>query len=235
MKFSLAVQKLFLLALMVVCGLGIWQAQLGYRADLLYEQSRVLQQAWIDEPSVLEESNWLTAGQNLEAALSLGTAEAEYLHQYGLLITMEHNLLGESTTVEDIQRIYPNAIEMHRRGLQQRPASPFGWTYFALTKAIAGQLDSEFELALERANTLGPWEKGNHQLVAYIAENYWSSMSNTGRYYTAVQLQRALSTPGFDQPTIGYFTNRDFLPNQLCPVLDQSNLTEPSRAACQLD
>jgi hypothetical protein len=212
---------------------GIWQAQIGLRADVLFEQSQTLQEAWTEAPDSLHEDDWLSAGQDLLAALALNAGEAEYLHQYGILLSTEQNLLGDALTRQELQRIASNAQEAHRLGIRQRPASPIGWTNFALSKALAGQLDGEFDRALERSNSLGPWEKENHRVVAAIAMNFWTAMSNNGRYYSLAPLQRALSTPGFDQPVLNTLGGSAFLTDQLCPVLDQASLTEIALQACQ--
>lgn len=225
-------QKLFLILVLLALGLGIWVTQGKLRAALLFEQSQSFQEAWIASPSSLTAEDWLTAGEDLFAATRIDN-NAEYLHRYGLLLDMERTLAGENITPEQTQQILANAIEAHLLGIQQQPSHPIGWAYFARAKALAGQLDGEFDLALERIYTLGPWNRQNQALVAQLALYFWPAMSQDGRYYTVNMLQLALSNPGNDSPVLNLLRDGEFLTEQLCPMLYLPNLTEAAQAACQ--
>jgi hypothetical protein len=212
MNPALMLQKALLGLVLVALGFGIWQSQRWMRAGVLFEQSQRYQEAWGESPDLLTAENWLAAGENLFAALQLNPREADYLHRYGILLDSERSLPGLEVTQEQNLQILSNVIEAHLLGIQQRPADPYGWTYFARAKALAGQLDSEFDLALERINVLAPWEKQIHQTIASIAVYYWPNMSDNGKYFAAAILQRALSNPDNAAAVRPILQDSDLLP-----------------------
>jgi len=232
MSSSSVIQKSVLILLLVALGFGLWQAQSRFRAALLFERSQELQDAWTESPEALTVDTWLTAAEDLYQAIQTDN-KAEYLHKYALLVDSERTLLGEGITPEQTQLVLARAIEAHTLGVQAQPTHPVGWAYLARVKALAGQFDEIFDLAMERTYTLGPWNKSNQIMVAQIAQYFWSSMSLNGRNYTRNILELALSNPGNDTPILDLLQGSELLINQLCPQMDQSNLTDASQAACQ--
>lgn len=212
MNPALMLQKALLGLVLVALGFGIWQSQRWMRAGILFEQSQRYQEAWGESPELLTAENWLAAGENLFAALQLNPREADYLHRYGALLESERSLPGVEVTQEQNLQILNNVIEAHLLGVKQRPADPYGWAYFARAKALAGQLDGVFNLALERINVLAPWEKQIHQSIASIAVYYWPNMSDNGRYFAATILQRALSNPDNAAAVQPILQDSDLLP-----------------------
>lgn len=235
MSLSLIAKKLVLALILIALGYAIWQTQLGYRSALLFDRSQVYQEAWEEDPELLTVENWQAAEADLQAALRLNENEAEYLHKYGLLIDAERTLIGADITPGQTRQILVNSIEAHRRGVQQRPSSPYGWAHLSRVKALAGQLDAEFDQAMERMDTLGPWEKEIHQLTAYLSQYYWLRFSVTASYYAKEILQRALSNPGYDSPVLRVLSGSEFLQGQLCPALDLAILTEAAQTACEAE
>ena len=227
-------QKLLLVLVILALFLGIWQSQTGLRAAALFERSQRLQEAWTESPESLTVENWLAAGELLFAAISLDEQNGEYLHQYGLLLDIERSLPGANMTAQATQQILTDTIESHRLGIRQQPTNPHGWAYFVRAKALAEQLDNEFELGLERVYTLAPWNREIQIMVAQIASYFWPNMSQNGRHYSTSTLQLALSNPGSDTPIINLLQGNDFLLSQLCPALDQTVLTKASMTACDI-
>lgn len=233
MKLTLIIEKLWLCLVLAPLAFGIWYSLTWFRSAVLFEQSQIYQEAWTELPETLSVENWRTAGQDLFSALTLNPGNSEYLHQYGLLLDSERRLTGELLTREQRQQILANAIETHRLGIRQQPSNPFGWAYFARAKALAGEHDGAFDLALQRINNLGPWEKDIQLMLAGIAQFYWDDFSENGKFYSRDILQRALTRESYDEPLVRYLKGSDFLPMQLCPLIDRATLTELAQEACQ--
>jgi hypothetical protein len=232
MSPSVVTQKIVLMLVLLALGLGIWLTQARFRAAVLFEQSQTLQDAWIESPASLTAEDWQTAAEDLLAATRIDD-HAEYYHRYGMLLDAQRTLLGEDITAEQLEQILGTAIEAHRLGVKQQPAHPIGWARFARAKALASQLDGEFDLALERLYTLGPWNRENQFFVAQMAQYFWPAFSEYGRYYVVNMLQLALSHPGNDTPVLNLLRDGELLPDPLCPLLYLPDLTDAAQAACQ--
>ena len=225
-------QKIVLSILLMTLGLGIYLTGRGLRAAVLFENSQRQQDGWTQVPESLTTESWLAAGEELHNA-TITDNLAEYYHKYALLLDSERNLNGRDITSEQRGLILNSAIETHVLGIRMQPAHPIGWAYLARVKAMAGQFDGVFDLAMERIYTLGPWVMPHQIMTAQIGQLFWTDMSQNGRYYTASMLQLALSNPGNDIEIINLYRDSEFFLDQLCPMLDQSALTEISQAACQ--
>jgi len=232
MNPSVVTQKTILLLLLIALGVGVWLTQTSFRAAVLFEQYQRQQEAWLDNPEYLTTESWLAAGEDLYVA-TLTSGLAEYYHNYALLLGSERTLGAQDITSEQRQSILNDAIEVHTLGVKNQPTHPIGWAYLARVKAMAGQFDGVFDLAMERIYTLGPWIMQHQIMVAQVAQRYWPYMSQNSRYQAASMLQLALSNPGNDIEILNLLGHSELLFNQLCPMLDQSTLTETSQAACQ--
>ncbi len=63
-------------------------------------------------------------------------------------------------------------LDLYRKAILLRPAWPYSWAEFAMVKARIPELDGEFESALERAMTLGPWEYDVQIMVARLGFHF---------------------------------------------------------------
>lgn len=64
---------------------------------------------------------------------------------------------------------YRQALSHFRTALEARPAWPYAWADVARVKLRLGELDGEFDSAVQRAARLGPWERGVQLATAEIA------------------------------------------------------------------
>ncbi|WP_281648209.1 hypothetical protein [Parendozoicomonas sp. Alg238-R29] len=88
-------------------------------------------------------------------------------------------------------------LAAYRTAIQQRPAWPYAWSDFAMAKARARQIDQAFFNALERAISLGPWERGVMTTVAQLQGWYAPWLPEQTLQIAQANLQRlALRYPG---------------------------------------
>ena len=106
----------------------------------------------------------------------------------------------------------------YRLAILVRPAWPYAWADFTMAKARARQIDDEFFAALERATTLGPWERRVMDTVTQLGLWYepWlpedvarAVQWNVVRYAKAFPRQ-AMATARAQQKV-----------DKVCPLLDR--------------
>ncbi len=99
-----------------------------------------------------------TVREGAERALALAPGAPEYLSAKAKI---------EDWVVTDAQRqgfvpdkeYQQQGLQAYRDAIVQRPAWPYTWAELAMAKARASEVDQEFFNALERATSLGPWER----------------------------------------------------------------------------
>ena len=92
--------------------------------------------------------------------------------------------LGQLAGVYDVQngKGAEQAVILYRQLIRKKPAWPYYRANLALAKARVGELDREFEIALEQAVLTGPWEKDVLERVAtlgFVYQDWLNPRTNT--------------------------------------------------------
>lgn len=90
--------------------------------------------------------------------------------------------------VEDIKE----AISLHRSAIELRPRWPYSWANLVLMKAHLGEVDDEYQYALEQAVRFGPWEQSVHLSLTHAAVLSWSLLSKEQKGLYAENVERGL-------------------------------------------
>lgn len=72
---------------------------------------------------------------------------------------------------------FKRGVEEARKSISGQPGYPIAWTRLLIWKAGAGQLDHEFQVALERSTTLGRWHYAIHPTVLNALFPVWPSLT----------------------------------------------------------
>ena len=90
---------------------------------------------------------------------------------------------GQLAGVYDVQneKGAEQAVILYRQLIRKKPVWPYYRANLALAKARVGELDREFEIALEQAVLTGPWEKDVMKIVAtlgFVYQDWLSPQTN---------------------------------------------------------
>lgn len=191
---------------------------------------------WAREGEVSSLAEWESAQGELTFAMKLLSDSSEQYGLAGMLHEWRFFVADSPIDTEaDIIRIRQNAIDSYRRAAELRPAWPLGWAELARQKAMLGQDDAEFSLALQRALTLGPYEESVAVLVADIATFAWPSIAADPELQEMIlaSLARGFSSTNEDVllPHLIFLTERN-MQAELCPLLPMDSLAELAQEVC---
>lgn len=97
---------------------------------------------------------------------------------------------------------HEKALDYARRALLIRPTWPYLWDELILNKVILNQFDNELTGAIERAVTLGPWEKSVQYDVAFTGLDYWDDLEIAARQWIMLAMNRTLFLQRDQQPLL---------------------------------
>jgi hypothetical protein len=123
-------------------------------------------------------------------ANELDPGHPTYLHRLGRL---SHVLMVLESAKRDVWA--GRAKDYYRASLAVRPAWPLAWASLAQVKADLLELDTEMDLALTKATSLGPWEPGVLVMVTRIATAQGQFMNSDTRTVLAANVARGLGSP----------------------------------------
>lgn len=210
---------------------GSWIGGRWMLADFASGRVERQYQEWTQAgaPSLEEWSNTQT---ELENAKRLNPNDANYYQLEGILHEWRLYTVGTSDSQIEQVAFLQLAADAYRISVSLRPAWPYAWAQLARQKSFLGQIDEEFDLALERATTLGAWEQQVHQIINEIGLLRWENLNTASRAAVIGNLQRGLSLNGTDALLLNSLQTSELFPATLCPLLEQSLLTSRTQRAC---
>jgi hypothetical protein len=90
------------------------------------------------------------------------------------------------------QQLHTEGLEAARRGVALRPGWALAWARLLVWKSEFNELDLEFHSALERATTLGQWQRNIHPTVLQAVLPVWDSLDDKARRITMQTGRRGL-------------------------------------------
>jgi len=202
-------------------------------ADIAINNVKREFESWNELGIVSSLSNWASTRSELERAKSLNPNEPEYYRLEGLLYEWRFFVEGLPYSSTEMIAMRQRAIDAYRESAALRPAWPDGWAHLARQKALLGQVDAEFDLAIARATTLGAWEPRIQLLVAETGGWAWPNLSEATRTAVIENIQRGLTKTSTDRALISQLQSSELLITAVCPLLKQTMLTARARQACQ--
>ncbi|WP_157385824.1 hypothetical protein [Methylosarcina fibrata] len=92
------------------------------------------------------------------------------------------------------------ALSYTRRALMIKPTWPYLWNDLFLIKVALRQFDRELTNGIERAVTLGPWEKSVQYDIALTGLDYWDNLEPAAHQWVAIAMDKALVMQKNPQP-----------------------------------
>lgn len=127
----------------------------------------------------------------LERSLSLDPDNPTHLDRLSQLDLWE--LATRRVDETRRQQLHAEGLAAARRGVALRPGWALAWARLLVWKSEFDELDREFYSALERATTLGQWQRNIHPAVLQAALPVWDSLDDKARQITLQTGRRGLS------------------------------------------
>ena len=116
---------------------------------------------------------------HINIALQRFPNNPDYLDFEGRLLILKSSQPGVMGA--ERRALLEAAAENFRQALTVRPLWPYSWVNLLATKDKLGQVDMEFNVALEKAAILGPWELVVQLQVVDSGLRYWGKLGRTER------------------------------------------------------
>lgn len=127
---------------------------------------------------------------HLDSALRRFPGNPDYLDLAGRLNVLK---AGQPSVVgAEYRQLLESAAEDFRQALASRPLWPYSWVNLLAVKDKLGQVDMEFNTALNRSAELGPWEPRVQLQVIDSGLRYWSNLGSVERLVVQQKVLDAL-------------------------------------------
>lgn len=126
----------------------------------------------------------------LKKALALYPRHPDYLDLAGHLSEIKASQPG--VVGREQRELLETAAEYHRKALLVRPRWPYSWASLLSCKDKLGQVDAEFNRALNSAAALGPWEPAVQLQVLRSGMRHWDQLRRSERALVSAKMSDAL-------------------------------------------
>jgi len=175
--------------LIFLCVVGIYTAFTWAMGDLYGYKVRYATSQWQERSELPSLAEVVQAMEDADAALGWETDNPEYKELKARVLYYRALINGpDSAGVADIRE----AALLHRDAIELRPRWPYSWANLVLMKAHLGEVDDEYQYALEQAIRFGPWEQSVHISLTHAAVLSWSSLSKEQKSLYAGNIERGL-------------------------------------------
>ncbi len=175
--------------LIFLCVAGIYSAFTWAMGDLYGYKVRYATTQWQARTGLPGLAEVVQAIEDADAALGWESDNPEYKELKARTLYYRALIEGpDSVGVEDIKE----AISLHRSAIELRPRWPYSWANLVLMKAHLGEVDDEYQFALEQAVRFGPWEQSVHLSLTHAAVLSWSLLSKEQKALYAGNVERGL-------------------------------------------
>lgn len=225
-----------LLAVLLILLLGgVLLAARWLLADRAMADARAYLDSWAENQAVSSQQDWQQAHDHARRAIALNPRLADYHQQLALLYEWR-GFSGTDAGLSDAAILSSRrlAAAAYRNAARLRPAWPQGWSHLARMKALAGELDEEFDDALRSAMALGRNDARVNLELTLVATLAWPYLSGDEALLAQIRaaIARGLSAPGNIRGGLGYLRDANLL-DQICPQLALATMSPPVQQACE--
>lgn len=179
----------FTLVLLAVVVLLLLSSASAMLANIYAYYAKGVEQSWLQERTRPTAESWTPAAKNLQGSLALAPDHPDYLQSLGRL----YSWAGVFT--EDTAQLQLG-VDYYLRAAQLRPYWPYNWSELAFLKAQMRNYDEQFDLAWDRALSLGQWESKVSLTLLKIGAYRWRELSKEQRQKAYDLFVRELNREG---------------------------------------
>lgn len=161
-------------------------------ADLYAYSPRQNLEHWQKSEKTPTESELSSAIKNITSAISWQPKNAEYRDIEALLYYYQAVQLNQNNDLSGFRAMVRKSVTSYRLSTQLRPNWPYSWANLALMKASVQQFDDEYQLALNRAIVLGPWENVVNISVVEAGLMGWKELTSSTQITVVENIERTI-------------------------------------------
>ncbi|MDX1372518.1 MAG: hypothetical protein R3321_08600 [Nitrososphaeraceae archaeon] len=159
-------------------------------ADINVKSAQHYLKLWEEDPGSFNSADWDIAYNDVSRAINQDPRNPELFILLGNLQEWKiFNVNDESNKEHQLSM----ALKNYRKAASLRPAWPFTWNHIVLVKYRLGEIDDEFNVALENSLNTGPWEPGVQQVAAEVGLRTWKMLDSGMREKIVRNIHRGLS------------------------------------------
>jgi hypothetical protein len=195
-------------------------------ADLASVSANIWMRGWEEQGYISGQAQWDAAFGRLSLARSLNPLSADYSADLGRL--MDWQSLRQPPESANYAAYRVRAGKFHRESIGKRPSWGYAWAHYAENQLLLGSQGPDFQLALEKAIVLAPWEPGAQIKVAWIGMVSWDNLPNRMRVIVEESIRRTVDTDSILDDTVRIAAQTGWL-DHLTPMIR----TEPQLAVLE--
>ncbi|MGK0298271.1 MAG: hypothetical protein ACI9XC_001890 [Gammaproteobacteria bacterium] len=168
-------RHLLIIPCLILIGLIITAGSRGL-ADINVKSTQKSLLQWVNDVNTLNKAEWTIAYDRVSKAIDQDPLNPELLTL--MANVQEWKIYLDKDDVEN-NHYLSLALKNYRTAAEIRPAWPYTWSHISLVKLRMGEVDQEFQQAIEIATKTGPWEPRVQQIIAEVGLSAWQRL-NTG-------------------------------------------------------
>jgi len=145
---------------------------------------------WADGKK-LTTNTWLLTQKKLNWALKFDPHNPDLLERMGSLYYWKANI---SVMLPKIFIARQKALGYYLQVVKQKPTSALNYVNIVLIKDLLRQYDAQFQVALEQATVLNPWEPFIQRVVVEIGLSAWKQLSKKSQSIVLATIERSLKS-----------------------------------------
>ncbi len=164
-------------------------------ADVENQKARVFIKQWENNVDSFSSDDWDKAYSTAKAALEKDPHNPELFSLLGNVYEWNsfqgHNQ-SHNNQFQDKQN-RKLALNYYRKAVELRPQWPYTWSGIVLLKYKMSEFDQEFQLALNNATELGPWEPNVQKIIAEVGLTSWNELEHSQRITIVENIRRGVT------------------------------------------
>jgi len=180
---------LLIIPCLILIGLIITTGSWGL-ADINVKSTQRSLLLWENDVNTLNKAEWTIAYDRVSKAIGQNPLNPELLTL--MANVQEWKIYLDSGDVENSHYL-TLALKNYRKAAELRPSWPYTWSHISLVKYRMGEIDQEFQQAIEIATKSGPWEPGVQQIIAEVGLSAWQELDIGMREKIARNINRGIT------------------------------------------
>lgn len=139
----------------------------------------------------LTTDTWVSTQKQLNWALKFDPHSPELLERMGTIYYWKANI---SVILPEVLLAHQKALSYYLQVVKQNPTAALTYANIILIKDLLGQYDAQFQIALEQATMLNPWEPFIQTVIVEIGLSAWKQLSKKSQSIVLATIERGIKS-----------------------------------------
>jgi len=164
-------------------------------ADVENQKARVYLKHWVNDANSFSTEDWDKAYSYVKSALEKDPYNPELLSLMGNVYEWNSFQSYNQSQNNQFQNNQNRklALDYYRNAVELRPQWPYTWSDIVLLKYKMSEFDQEFQLALNNATELGPWEPNVQKIISEVGLSSWNELEHSQRITIVENIRRGVT------------------------------------------